>query len=434
MPIKVPSGSLAKTVTYADRNPDAPLSGGDAALGWVATALATESTVIISTDGTYAFGAKPQAAPELFWKGSNVWENGVLSAAEQGLAEDSPVPVDGLWDRQGGDVTIDKSSLRNSEIDQQYVGRKGGWVGWPMAVGGDDTRYADKLYVAYNAKISSDINSFRRCAYNSLSGLFNEGLTEFDRGEDISFSGYAGNGKIIYVDTANLQVHIEVPAGSNQSGLNGNTITGLSSGATLVLDTATDYQAPGGTKTIRIWENPSTTSTTTAFGNYLGIYTGDSFDGANTRIDRQQATGASKGDVDQWDLWEYTVDYSGATGTGTVKTNNAGATTFAGLNLANKSPTHGPTASNIGNDIPVDGMSNTEIYFEGCYQDTTFQRVVIGDASTFAACTKFEHQRLTAWSGSSIECRLYHGDLADGWLYVVGADNLPVTSTGVKII
>ena len=65
------------------------------------------------------------------------------------------------------------------------------------------------------------------------------------------------------------------------------------------------------------------------------------------------------------------------------------------------------------------------IYMDDIYIDTTWARVMIGDASTWAAITNREIQPPSAWSTTSITVTLNQGKLVDldgSWLYVMDAN------------
>jgi hypothetical protein len=64
-------------------------------------------------------------------------------------------------------------------------------------------------------------------------------------------------------------------------------------------------------------------------------------------------------------------------------------------------------------------------WIDDIYIDGTFQHVVIGNASTYAASTHFEAQPATAWELSSITLTVNQGSFADSstaYLYVMDAD------------
>jgi hypothetical protein len=70
-------------------------------------------------------------------------------------------------------------------------------------------------------------------------------------------------------------------------------------------------------------------------------------------------------------------------------------------------------------------VAQTGIYYDDIYIDNTFQRLELGDASTYAACTKRIVQPASAWSDTGITAQLNTGNLPGGsqaYLYVADAD------------
>lgn len=101
-------------------------------------------------------------------------------------------------------------------------------------------------------------------------------------------------------------------------------------------------------------------------------------------------------------------------------------------------------------DAPV---SNMYAYYGDIYVDTSWSRVEIGNAATYAGCTHREVLVPTEWTAGSITARVQQGSLAQGpsaYLYVVdasgrvnaagfpvrigGAGTPPSAPTGLKII
>lgn len=74
-----------------------------------------------------------------------------------------------------------------------------------------------------------------------------------------------------------------------------------------------------------------------------------------------------------------------------------------------------------------------DVYVDQLYFDNTRARVELGNASTWAACTRREVQPSTAWSTGSITALCQKGALSTGgaWLYVVGTDGVP--SAGIPV-
>lgn len=82
----------------------------------------------------------------------------------------------------------------------------------------------------------------------------------------------------------------------------------------------------------------------------------------------------------------------------------------------------------IDNFTDVSGVDGTSVYMDDLYLDNTFARVMIGNASTFAASTTREVQIPTAWADGSISIRINRGSFgssASAWLYVIDKNNTP---------
>jgi len=77
-----------------------------------------------------------------------------------------------------------------------------------------------------------------------------------------------------------------------------------------------------------------------------------------------------------------------------------------------------------------DGDPDAWRYYDDIYVDTTFSRVMLGNASTYSSCTVLEPQPPTAWSTSSITVTVNEGKLHDDpgagesvYVYVFNANN-----------
>jgi hypothetical protein len=84
-------------------------------------------------------------------------------------------------------------------------------------------------------------------------------------------------------------------------------------------------------------------------------------------------------------------------------------------------------------DLPYNSGAN--IYFDDVYVDTTFARVEIGNAATYAACTHREIQIPTAWSSTECAVALNRGSFATLpglYLYVIDSDGV-VNADGYEL-
>ena len=80
--------------------------------------------------------------------------------------------------------------------------------------------------------------------------------------------------------------------------------------------------------------------------------------------------------------------------------------------------------------------SNNWRYFTDIYLDTSWARVILGNAPTFSASTRRELQIPTAWSSSSISVTANLGAFSEGqtaYLYVVDA-NGSVNAAGFPVV
>jgi hypothetical protein len=90
----------------------------------------------------------------------------------------------------------------------------------------------------------------------------------------------------------------------------------------------------------------------------------------------------------------------------------------------------------FGTYASVDERSPTAVanaYLSNVYFDNTRQRLELGNASTYAACTRREVQPSTAWSDTSITALCQKGAIPTGtaYLFVVGADG--TASAGIEV-
>lgn len=89
----------------------------------------------------------------------------------------------------------------------------------------------------------------------------------------------------------------------------------------------------------------------------------------------------------------------------------------------------------IGGYARSQGNTNNWRYFADIYYDTTRARVLLGNASTYSACTRREPQRPTVWGASSITATLQLGSFGNSdtaWLYVMDSDGV-VNTNGFQV-
>lgn len=87
------------------------------------------------------------------------------------------------------------------------------------------------------------------------------------------------------------------------------------------------------------------------------------------------------------------------------------------------------------NFTDVGDVNGTSVYMDDLYVDNTFARVMIGNASTFAASTNREIQIPTAWADGSITVQINRGSFGasdSAYLYVIDSTNT-VNATGYPV-
>lgn len=78
-------------------------------------------------------------------------------------------------------------------------------------------------------------------------------------------------------------------------------------------------------------------------------------------------------------------------------------------------------------------ISPQNVWNADIYADDSWNHVCIGNASTYAACTKLEFQPYTGWTATSISCSRRNGTISgSAWLYVLD-DNLVANTSGYAL-
>ncbi len=89
----------------------------------------------------------------------------------------------------------------------------------------------------------------------------------------------------------------------------------------------------------------------------------------------------------------------------------------------------------VGMDAGGESPPTQTSWLDDIYIDNTWTHVVIGNASTYTACTHFEVQPASAWGASSASIKINQGSFADGssqYLYVVDSTGV-ANATGFPI-
>lgn len=444
---------------------DETLSGGTPALGWEALDgdLAPGSRLRIRTDGTFDFGVKERAAPVLVDYVSHAWVNGVLDEHQRGFADMQPIrrpdeDPDTLWakptvvtsddDVNSGMLYTTSRPHRYPESEAHYyaVGNNN-FLGWPTAYGGTSPDSPSRrIYVSWWCKMPYDLARYHAIPADAAETAFDVGGAE-SYGEEITISGVEGRGRILGHATGlgdgtvtEGWLFFEPPMGYGSiANLRGQTITGVSSGATVTIPNEASvskwdyrgYLVPRG-KYARIWTEDE--SFRMAVGNIGVAYTGPGSGWFNETIADREDWDDRLIRPGEWNHWEAELSLDPAAPHLRVSANHTvlyegGEEFVVGLE---ESYAEAPTLALLGiNDfMPV--VFTTEV--SDIYMDDGFARVFVGDASEYDRVSHFELQRPVRWESADVEVVLHYGALAgDRWLYVIGPDGEPVSRSGVPL-
>lgn len=408
--------------------------GGSDPLAISASVITHGSDLTITTDGTYDFGSKTQAAPVHWQFGDEIYINGV-----------SRTDGANVWGGTTDVVDYVAGAARHSRVAGGYraigAGSKtdaAGFAGNPAS----DT----KLYFSFWVKPNCKFNRAYIHSTTATSGTF---ITYADgrKGESVTITRSDGGtiqANILRISTNAVAYELPVGISPSISVLNGQTMTGNLSGATATLGTTSAatgavkvYRSAHGnynasevrTRSIHAWNN----------GGQQTVY-GHNASNVQQWVSRVDNTGNATEQI--WNLYECYQDFSGATGSLVRRVNGATQYSVSGLSVAQLSTVRGFNLSNLGLDSPgqspFDALNNAGVAQDWgeIYADKTPQRVCIGNAATWSACTKFDMQRPTAWSANSITVKTNCGDYSSNstvYLYVVGVSGEPVTTSGVAL-
>lgn len=423
---------------YVGDQPNGGISGGTSALAWSApSGLADGNTLTITTDGTYDFGTKAQAAPVLYDLGDVVYENGVVNISMSSITEgattgdSTSTPGDftnTIYANIGGAVPITRLNKRHLGVGFHYVANSDSkWLGDAFAEGGvDRVPQTNEIYISLFYKAPYKVNSYTDIAITNRVGTFATAV-DGSFAEDLILTGATDVAYMKLIDVFNdgvEKIAVEATRGSvsSDSGIgtpnvSGASITGAISGATADLDPATYILSYGGSsKFMRVWD------TDDGVGGIRHSWTNGQYttEGVDSGVD-------TKITPNEWCQLELHVDL----------TDNQVSRWLNGQLVETFAPSDTRTSGNSPT-LKLIGVDGKQTYnlpeFGEIYVDSTPQRAVIGDASTWAACTRRELQRATAWGVSEVTSIVNTGDISGSkYLYIVDATGAPVSTNGVEL-
>lgn len=416
---------------YIGSSPNGLASFGTAALGGTLDG----NNLTLTTDGTYSFGTKTQAAPIVYDLGDTAYANGVEDTSMAVLLEGETVGdavssgdlVSTIWEAVGNTVGITRTGRRHANVGFHYKAiSDSNYVGDAFAAGGvTRTPQTHEVYASWFYRAPYKASSYTEIAITNQVGTFE---TAVDGGfaEDLIVTGATDVAYMKLIDVFNDgtdKVAVEATRGiaSDDRGIgtpnvSGASIEGAISGATADLDPATYILSYGGSsKFARIWD------TDDGVGGIRHSWTQSQY--TTEGVDNNHDTSPTP---NEWNQLEFHIDV----------TDNQVSRWLNGSLIVSFSPSDTRTSGNSPTvkQIGVDGKQTFNLpEFGEIYLDSTPQRIVIGNASTWAACTLREPQRLTSWSDTEAVAKLSVGFSGDRWAYIVNQTGSPVVETGVAL-
>jgi hypothetical protein len=424
-------------------------SGGGGTGGPFSVSSVVDNGATITIQGS-GFGTKPQAAPILWIFGDDVRNNGaavVYPSVSDGDSVAATGPS-GVWDSADSNVSH-SSDVRYPALGHSYFTKYDGTLRNPIAFGGGSPPYADETYVSFRVKNISNWHGYKVSAYTNLTSTFDTGGSEFSEGESITIETLGDGtktGVIVHIDESINKVTFD-PDGGTSSTLNGATMTGDTTGASLVLDTSAAYAYEGGSKYLRMWsgDRPGMYHTYTVnrlISGYRDI-NGDliakfaeSSGGSDDDGYGVQQFRANQG----WQLYEGFMSQKGLSDLFQymdIDNTSRRYLRYMTLTEDEKLLDRSPTISQIGLDSAggTDAIARAfnfgEIYF-----DTTPKRVMLSQNSTYATSGQdLELQFVQSWSDTEIVVEKRLGALDTGqpvYAYVFNAED-SVNTQGVEL-
>lgn len=405
----------------------------------------------VKSDGTYAFGSRSVPHSQHFMLGDRLWLNGVETVANESALND-------------GDATDDASSAFRLSDGFAARGEKSGrgdfafesrsdnqWIGSPYPVAAastPDARTTGKIIFSYKMRHMGTLESMRLSYYGAATTPENFVVSDtgtFEYGETftgVKSGGGAFTGKIIAVNTVNSSIMF-IPDGSYNSTDNfngvGAVIVGDVSGASATM-IAAGYTIPLANKPIRASTNNSAfpsslptigldfiTTSGAQFAHKLREYP-DVLDDQ-----RPQATINQSGN--QWEDWEYQIDYSGSTfKTKTYRNGQVYEYTHTNENDFD--------LENITTQIGIiqfaydwGGSTNPSLIrarVKNTLLDYDLAGVSIGDAPVLSDCTELNRCGVLNWGENTAYCVMNYGEIPTGencYLFVRNDEGVYINPT-----
>jgi|SRR5690554_4328126 len=394
-------------------------------LGVIGTVAHGNTVTLIDPQGR--LGSRSNSVFRHWQQGSQIILNGTATSVESGAAVPDTTTV---WGGVSDNVSIVSDDLRHGNIDQQYRALgKGSTVN---AKAFDEILDDPKFYFAKWVNPGAQFNRVYVLGYTGLTGSFFT-HPKRTRGEAVTLSLVGGGSKTGYITSIiNSVMTLEITGGAGAGGaadIEGATVTGVDSGASVVIDTSI-YGVAGSAKVVRIYSG--------GVPNGQGISVITSHNGGLIDLDEYGLSGYVGSLVndfsgryysiepERWHLYELEIDFSGETGVVRQRIDNGEIYTVSGIDKANMSSVRGFFLANVGLDTAGLGVGVGEIGISEDWgeivADNDLKRLVIGDAPVLSDCSHVELQNHTDWTAGEVPFVVNQGSfdsLAGKYLFVV---------------
>ncbi|MCM0611825.1 hypothetical protein KFJ24_04965 [Marinobacter sediminum] len=407
-----------------------------------------ESSLIVMIEGT-GFGAKQQTAPILWLFGDDVRQNGrTIDYPSFNFGDSVATNEAKIWEHVDSSVVYHSNS-RYPKLSHSYFVGNDGTVRNPLAFGGSNPPYAEKIYLSARIKPVEAWHGFRSIGFDDIAGNFDLGPSRYEAGEKISVLHADGinqtEGRIIYADTENRFATIKTSENWGKSDLNGATLVGQRTGSKMALNADQHYAFAVGSKYLRMWSGGKPGMYSTMSTNRLIVGYRDSSGNLVAKpetSDGSQDTGygipnlTSKLD---WRLLETFIDQETDILSAYVDIDNSGRRYLDNLDISdkNKLMDRSPTISQLGLDAAGGADSiDAALYFGEIYFDNTPKRIMISNKQTYEeAGSELEIQFPIQWTDNKVQFELRAGELdTNETLYVyVFDENSNPNYEGIEI-
>jgi hypothetical protein len=399
------------------------------------------SNPIVSLRGK-GFGVKENPAPLLWVFGADVRQNGVaVSVSDYKIG--APLGASGrnIWGRVDESVTV-SDVVRYPELGYSYFVGNVGTLGSPLVFGGENPPYADYIYFSFRVKPLEKWHRFRNSDFFNLSGRFDMGPSRYEAGERVLVRSPDGSsttgGRIIYLDPETRRVTFDTEEGWGSSQLHNASVTGVNSGAFMVLKTDEHYAFSTGSKYFRMWsgDKPGLYNTFSTNRLIVGYRDGSGNLVSTPKTDTgEKDLGYGVPDVTDrldWRLVETFIDQSGTNLLTYVDVDNQSRRYLRNIDISgiDKLKDRSPTISQVG----LDAAGGTEsidagLYFGEIYFDNSAMRVMLSNEKTYSdSGSNLEIQFPLTWKDDFLQFEFRPGKLnpADTlYVYIFNKDSVP---------